>query len=47
MTGSKWPFVLLIVIVAVAAWVAYTHHAFGPPTKLPLVGLTPLVSEGA
>ena len=31
MTGSKWPFVLLIVIVAVAAWVAYTHFTHSAP----------------
>jgi hypothetical protein len=26
MTRSKWPFVFLIAIVAVAAWVAYAHY---------------------
>jgi hypothetical protein len=26
MSRNKWPFVLLIVIVAVAAWVAYTRY---------------------
>ena len=30
MTRSKWPFVLLIVIVAVLAWVAYSRMHPGP-----------------